>query len=570
MMEKKEYESIDERTNRLIAGKKNPTNEAIKKLSERAGVEPEKKNLNDKEGKIDWMLSMEKRPYKSMAVGEHNGHYYFGTILQYGRKKVPMIILDNGERYWYWSEKEGKETIVDDEIRTKFGLNYRFDLFDDCVDNLWSNKSIREFIKGKVKQQSFKDLFKNIKAKNLKLMYYPDKRVHDYIACDIISNYFFQLFNAKGRTYFQADFGSGKSRQSLIYQKLSFNSLFASNISAAAFERVIESTAGTLIVDNFDNIQDDLKKAILQCIEVYYKKGGKNIKAAGQGFEKNNPIAFNGYSPLVINNIVGLPEVTESRCNKIQMLKTEKKEIVDIRINEQDSFWVDTKDNLHILALQNWKRVKKEYEDLKVPELNARNLEKTEAVLTIAKIIGEETYNNILRYLIEINEQQSIKELDDDWNFMIFEFLNGVIEGKKEITIKVKEITESLKHKIIQSERTQKSDKLKFSHYTGKILKSNPTFTKKVIDGWVNYRICSEDLYKLIKIKGYDKYLTTPHSTTLNNTNTTNTTIENKKEKNIDNSLVKGSMVSEVSEVKHIKKYPEEKIEIVKIGGKNE
>ncbi|MHA1304473.1 MAG: hypothetical protein ACTSPI_12315, partial [Candidatus Heimdallarchaeaceae archaeon] len=338
-----------------IIKQEEPKKEIAKKLMKRAEGKDGKPTFGKGE-KIAWMLSHEKKPFKCFSIGEHDGHYYFGTMLDYGRKKVPVLVLDDGTTYWKWTEKDDEgNKIIDDEIKQNFGLNYRFELFDDCVDNLWSNKSIKEFIEGKSPKQSFKEMFKSIRNKNKELMYHPDNRVHTFVSCDIIKNYFYPLFNACGRTYFQADFASGKSRQSLIYQKLSFNSLFASNISPASFERVIESTGGTIIVDNFDNCADDLKKQILQCIEVYYKKGGKNIKADGKGFQKNQPIAFNGYSPLVINNIVGLPEVTESRCNKIQLLKTDKKNIVDIRINNDDPFWNTTKDNLHILTLQNWK-----------------------------------------------------------------------------------------------------------------------------------------------------------------------------------------------------------------------
>lgn len=453
--------------------------------------------------KIKSLLSKEKNPYKTMAIGEHNGHYFFGSVLQEGEKKVPIVVLDNGEVYWDYKEKTEEGWRVDYQIKNKFGLNYRYILFDDCIDNLWSNKSIKEFISGKSPQQTFEKMFEAIKNKNKELIYHIDDRIHSFVACDIISNYFYPLFNAKGRTYFQADFGSGKSRQSLIYQKLSFNSLFASNISPASFERVIESTGGSIIVDNFDNVNEELKKAILQIIEVYYKKGGKNIKATGQN---HKPTAFNGYSPLVINNIVGLPEVSESRCNKIQMIKSEDKSIVDVKINEKDEFWSETKDNLHILALQNWEEVKETYDELEVEELSDRDLERAEAVLTIAKCIGEEVYKELLEFLVEILQNQSVRDVQDKWEFILFEYLNEVVkEGKKEV--KIKDITEAQSPRIITNPNKEREDKLKFSQYCGKVLRSIPLFKPRILDGYPIYEIDRTDLTNIIKIKGYDKYL---------------------------------------------------------------
>lgn len=512
--------------------------EAKEKLGKKVGVQ-----IKPSDNRIDYMLSQEKKPFKCMSIGVHNDHFYYGSILYYGSKKVPVTILDDGRVYYRWVEKVDKETKIDDEIQDEFGLKYRFELFDDVVDNLWSNKSIKQFKDGKAPKINFLEMYEKIKNKNQELVYHSDKRVHSYVACDIISNYCYPLFNAKGRTYFKADFASGKSRQSLIYQKLSFNSLFASSISPASFERVIESTGGTIIVDNFDNVNDELKAQILQVIEVYYKKGGKNIKSDGKN---HRPIAYNGYSPLVINNIVGLPEVTESRCNTINMLKTLNKKIVDKKIDEKDIFWETTKDQLHILILQNWKKVEKEYENLEVPELNSRDLERTEAVLSVAKCISKEVYQDVLEFILETNEQQSIKELSDNWEFLIFDLLNGVLKDKTEVRIMVKEITESLAVKIVKSDKTAKSDKLKFSHYVGKVLKSVPIFKKKVIDGWVNYLIKRDDLDKMLKIKGFDKYLTIPHLTTLNNTNHTNHTLNDNNKNNKNNNLSDVVRYSEV------------------------
>jgi hypothetical protein len=529
---------------------KKKTKQAIKKLNDKAGI---KKTLTNKEMKINFMLSQEKKPYKCMAIGEHDGHYYFGNILYYGGKRIPVIILDNGTIYWNNIERTDDGKIIDYEIRDDFGLNYRYELFDEVIENLWSNKSIKSFIAGNEKQLNFKDIFLDIRDKNKELIYHIDTAVHDYIACDIISNYFYPLFEAKGRTYFQADYASGKSRQSMIYQLLSFNSVFASSITAAVFERIIESTGGTIIVDNFDNINDEMKKSILQVIEVYYKKGGKNIKASGY---KHKPEMYNGFSPLVINNIIGLPEVTASRCNKIKMLRTTNKKILDKKVNEKDTFWNDLKDKLHILALQKWKEVKKAYDNLEVKELVARDLEIAAPILTIAKLVGDDIYEELLRLLIRVKEQESIKDVKDSWEFILFEYLQKkILEGEEEEQeIRVVDITEGLHYKIVNSERTEKSDKLKFSHYVGKILSSIPIFPKRVSSGYVIYKIRKKDLLNVLQVKGYDKYLqiNTPNpQNTPNPLNTPNTTKFNNFNNN-NNFTHKNSSVSRVQCVKRV------------------
>lgn len=461
----------------------------------------------DREVEIKNLLLKPKKQYKSLGIGIHNETFYFGTILEKGGMKLNAIITSDKECYVRWIEfGEGNKKIINDEIKKQFGLNYRFDLFDDCIDYLWSNKSINQWLFENPKNMSIKELYEKIIELNKKFIWHPDERTHVYIACDVISNYFYPIFETKGRTYFQAEFKSGKSEQSKIYKQLSFNPLMASNISPASFERVIESTGGTIIIDNFDNMLDDLKKLILQAIECYYKKGGKNIKADGPG---KKPIAFNGYGPLVINNIIGLPEVTISRCNRILMLRTDNKKITDAKIKEEDKFWHELRDKLHICALQNWETVKDTYDKLEVDTLSDRYLEKSEAVLTISKCISEDVYEDLLNFITETNQQQDLKDLSDNWEFILFNELNKLVEGA-ERTILVKNITEAVEDQILLDEKDIKGSKkikLQFSHYTGKILSSISLFKKKLYHGNVGYSIKREDLDKIIKIKKFDELI---------------------------------------------------------------
>jgi len=479
-------------------------------------------------------LSMPKKKYHSLGTGIHNEQLYFGTVLEINGQKQNAVITSTGEIFCNKIEIIGKSFIKVDVIRNDFGINYRYDLFDDTIDYTWSNDSIKRFLQRKESIVKIADIFKQLVDVNQKYIWHYDKRIHKFIACDIISNYFCPIFNAKGRILFVAEFESGKSKQSQIYQLASFNPLFAGNISPASFDRVIESTCGTIIIDNFDNMSEDLQKQIVQVIEVYYKKGSRNIKCDGKD---NRPSAFNGYCPLVINNILGLKEVTESRCNKFFMLKTDNKEITDRKINVNDILWKELRDNLHVCALQNWKIVRDAYKNLDVLELSARDLERIEAVLTIAKIVGDDVYNEIINLVVEINSQNKIKEVSDSWEFILFEFINNELKDKSEITLKIVDITDAITDKIVESNSKPeiiKKEKLKFSHFAGKILSRTPLLKKKTINGYPQYNIKKEDFETLVKIKGYACYFnatnpinatnTTNTTNSINTTNTTNTT----------------------------------------------
>jgi hypothetical protein len=269
----------------------------------------------------------------------------------------------------------------------------------------------------------------------------------------------------------------------------------------------------------------------------------------------------------VINNLFGLPEVSESRCNKIRMLKTDSKKITDIKINSKDMRYRILRDDLHIWGLSNWKKIREVYDKLDVPELNSRDLERAESVLTIAKFIGEDVYNNVLGWILENKEQQDIKEISDNWDFILFEFLNEII--RQEEKVKVRDITERVAERHFDSSDSKKfkQDKIKFSHYIGKVLGNNPLFRKSIIHGWVHYNISRDDLNKTIQIKGFDKYLNIPHPTSPTSPNITNNTLPhptspnltyyNNKNTNLTHLHGKTGVLGEVGEVKTPHKHIE-------------
>lgn len=473
----------------------------------------EGENKRDKHFKE--LLLKGKPKYQSLGIGIMNNTFYFGNVID-GDKN--LIISSNKDKFVAWD-------LNNDEIKDKFGLNYKFSLFDTAIENMWDlegSYSILEWLFKDIETINTTDLFNEIRSINKYYIEHYNEAIHDYIACDILSNYVYPIFEAKGRTYFQADYGSGKSKQATIYKLLSFNSLMAGSITPASFERIIESTGGTIIVDNLDNMSDDHKKANYQVIEVYYKKGGKTIKADG---EKNKPTTYEGYSPMVINNIIGLPEVTQSRCNTLIMLRTDNKELSKRKIIETDEKWRILKNKLHIWALQHWKEIQKKYYELDDEDLSNRDFEKAVAVLTIASLINNEVYENIKKYLIDIGKQQKIKDLDNNWEFITFQILFELLnkEEKEEKRVLVRDISYIAKERL----NLLNDETLKFSHYVGKVLSTYPQLFKKTYHhGNAGYNIKKENLWKAIKLKGYDEVL---NQQTKNNSFVMNETLDTKE-----------------------------------------
>ncbi len=387
------------------------------------------------------MLKKERRPFKSIGRGVHNGVFYIGTVLNQGKKEFDAIVTSDRHIYVDWGKGEYNQITED------FGLNYRFPLFIDCMDNWWSNRSIEKWYKDGY-SVDIKQLYNKIVSLNKKYMIYEDERIHKYTALDIIRTYFFDLFPANNRTYHHADPGSGKTNQLMLYRALSFNPISSTDFSSASIYRIIESTSGTILIDDFDNLPEEQKSSIIQHIRTNYKKF-KTIRADGN--KKNRPYAYNSYSHLVFNNVYGLGHdlVTPERLITIRLLK--HKDAKDITINSDDNFWKPIHDDLYVMTLQYWEQVKESYDNIDVEDLNSRELEVIKPLLAIAAIIGDGVYNDILEWYKETIKQEKIRDVTDDWEFLLLKELWDRTQYKddnEEMRVFVKEIAKVIARNV--------------------------------------------------------------------------------------------------------------------------
>ena len=322
-----------------------------------------------------------------------------------------------------------------------------------------------------------------------------------------MSTYLYPLFEAKGRIFFNGESGSGKSRQQEIYTQLSFNPISSSNISGASIYRIIESTGGTLLIDDYDKVQEDQKKDVDRCIRVGYKKNQKAIRSEGRSF---TPTGFDVYSPMLINNITGLDEVTESRCFKITTLKINT-EITRKKLNADDEKWQKWRDDMHICTLQNWKDVKDAYQKFDCVELAARNLEVVDANLVLAKLIDYDLYKEVLVYCKETFEQNTIKDLENDWTYLTYKELLNQADSleNQEGWIPLKDVIAEVAT-VLWGECPERDDfdyqvyikkKSGLSITMGRTLSINPIFRKREYDGVFQYYVVKESLVNYLKIK---------------------------------------------------------------------
>ncbi|HEC87041.1 MAG TPA: hypothetical protein ENI49_04145 [Thermoplasmatales archaeon] len=446
---------------------------------------------------IKSLLAKERRPYQSIGRGVHNGVFYIGTIVEGEKDQIDVVVTSDRKIYAGFKE--------DNKIKKEFGLNYRFPLFADCMDFWWSHKSIEKWVYESY-TVDIAELFRKIVELNKKYMIYEDPKTHLYIALDIMRSYFFPLFPANSRTYFHSDPGSGKTNQIMIYDALAFNPITSADFSSASIYRIIESTGGTILVDDFDLLPDEQKNAIIQHIRVNYKKF-KTIRADGN--RKNRPYAYNSYSHLVFNNVYGLgnDDITTERIITIRLLK--HPEARDLVVNPEDPVWKPIRDDLHVCVLQYWKDVKDCYDKLKIDDFEARELELIKPILAIAKVIDEEVYHEVLGWYKDLLKREKVKDLKDDWEYNLLRILWKRVKdlGDKEpLRVFVKDLADELLVELypeIDDPNKRKKILRKLCVFVGKRLKSYIIFKSGMTDGCSRYDIYKEGILKILRSKGF-------------------------------------------------------------------
>ena len=406
---------------------------------------------NTTEGRGAWKQYFErpKRPYQSIGRGIHNDQCYIATYIEDNvNRTYDTIITDQKEIYANSLHKNGKEWTGSNDIKNKFGLNYRDDFFSDILDSCWSNESIKKFLFENY-TVDIVDIFNRIITVNKKFMIYESDFIHNLVALDVLRSFFHFLFTANSRLYFHAEKGSGKTNQLMIYRALAFNPISSSDFSSASIYRIIESTSGTILIDDFDQLPEEQKNSIIQHIRANYKPFKVMRSDGGKQFQ---PRGYNAYSHLVFNNVFGLgnDDITLDRCIVVRLLK--HKDAKDITVDYKNPIFSPVRDDLYICLLQWWKQVKDEYYKIKVDCLSAREFEVFKPLLAIAKLVSDDVYTKTLSFAETYFQQENMKELVDDWEFNLLETLyfrvSSLNDAEKEIEVSVKELTEELVDKI--------------------------------------------------------------------------------------------------------------------------
>jgi len=394
-------------------------------------------------------LEKKKIPFQNTGRGIHNDICYIATYIEDddGRTHTAMVTSDRNF-YIDMLKKVGNEWKGVNQIKDIFGLHYREEFYNDVLDTCWSNEIIKKWLFEDY-TVDIKDVYRRVLKEIKNFMIYEDSKIYIMMAIDVLRSYFFFLFNSNSRTWHHADPGSGKTNQTMLFRALMFHPIGSPDFSSASIYRTIEGTGATIIIDDFDDLPEEEKQRVNRHIKVNYKRF-KSIRA--DGGRRFRPQGYDAYSHCVTNNTTGVNDpITKERVVIYKLLK--HKDAKDIEVNYKDNRFNELRDDLYICLLQYWKEIETSYNNLKVEELKARDFEIFKPQLAIAKLISEDVYNDVLKFAKLYLADYKIKDLDDDWEYLLLDIITKKLSEEAssinhEIEISPNEIAQEILYKL--------------------------------------------------------------------------------------------------------------------------
>lgn len=357
---------------------------------------------------------------KVFPMDYDSGLFWFGLLL-------PKEI-DNEQR----GQKIGKKQVLSPclitsdrkllEFNLRFVEDYKldFETIPSYLPHRWSLESIREYLFGEDKPVDGLALLEKIKEQYEKYLFIRKKEWYKIYSLWDIGTYLYQIFEAYPLIENRGLAGTGKSKSMTISSFISFNGgQVMANPSESTLFRETEEVKGTKYFDEAEKLWV-FNKATKQYegdvrTELINASYTKEAKVPRQEKINNKFVTkwYSPYSPTQLSSINGLFGATETRAITRICTKSPNDDDRGEREPAEDrheSTWAEIREDCYLFALHNWKEIKDIYNGFpKDCGLKRRDLQIWKPLLSVARFISEETYQEILSFAMDLSKMR----LDD-------------------------------------------------------------------------------------------------------------------------------------------------------------
>jgi len=263
-----------------------------------------------------------------------------------------------------------------------------------------------------------------------RFLYYMDfsgqDEVADVLTCWIIATYCYPLFYWFPHVLINAPSGSGKSKCLSIIRQLSFRGFdigASAGVTPAQLFRTLEGNRGCIIIDEYEQVDNDTTKLVNQILNASASKDAYVIRSE-QIDKQWKAWKFPIFCPKAVGNIAGINPTSLSRFIAFKWLKTtsEKGKRKPEREADKKTF-EPIRESLYLLILENFNKIKEIYDSIDLPpELKNRDEDNWSPLFAVARFIdffGDVSAEKGLKKYLSSYSEVEIETQDNTEEFFL-------------------------------------------------------------------------------------------------------------------------------------------------------
>jgi len=380
---------------------------------------------------------------KSFPIDLHKEMFYFGLLIPrevLTQDKEGNITGKKQKLFHTLITKNGKPQLIQYSNEIKSNLAISFDSLPSYLPQRWKLDNIKSFLDGQSNKVKGIELLNKIKKQYEKYLYIRNKSWYSINALWDIGTYLYPLFEAYPLFEKRGIAGTGKSKEMTISSYITFNGgQIMVNPSEATLFRETEEVKGTKYFDEAEKLwvynkstrqyDGDVRTELINASYTKEAKVPRQEKIGNKFVTK----WYSPYSPTQLSSINGLFGATETRAiTRITTKSPNEDNRGELEPSEDrnESVWQEIRDECYRFALDNWKSIKKQYNDFpKDCGLKRRDFQIWKPILSICKFIDEKTYLEVLEFAKELTTRR-IDDLvpESSFNYMCLESMRAVLE----------------------------------------------------------------------------------------------------------------------------------------------
>lgn len=383
---------------------------------------------------------------KVFPVDYSQNLFYFGLLLpknvdyevkgkKIGKKQIysPCLIT---------SDKKVLE--VDERLKEDYGID--FDNIPSGLPKRWNLEHIRAWLNFSDDEIKPNELLNKIVRQYEKYLSIRNKTWYKIHSLWDLGTYFYQLFEAYPFLELRGIAGTGKTKSMVISSYLSFNGgQIMVNPSEATLFRETDEVRGTKYFDEAEKLwvynkstkqyEGDVRTEL---INASYTKDAK-VPRQEKIFNKFVTKWYSPYSPTQLSSVNGLYGATETRAITRITTKSSNEDCrgeLEPAEDRAEIVWENIRDSCYRFALTNWKEIKELYNNFpKNIGLKRRDYQIWKPILTLAKFISEDLFNEVVEFAQEMTTRR-INDLvpESSFDYMCLEALKNCVESLEDST----------------------------------------------------------------------------------------------------------------------------------------